>query len=250
DGNGNTSTQTQTVIVDDITAPVADVAELPTVIGECSATVSAVPTATDNCGGTINGTTEDALNYTEQGTYTVTWIVFDGDGNSSTQTQTVIVEDVTAPVADAAELPTVTGECSATVAVVPTATDNCGGTINGTTEDALTYTEQGTYTVTWTFNDGNGNTSTQTQTVIVNDVTAPVADAAELPTVTGECSATVAVVPTATDNCGGTINGTTEDALTYTEQGTYTVTWTFNDGNGNTSTQTQTVIVNDVTAPV
>ncbi|MCM4159038.1 hypothetical protein DHB64_03900, partial [Antarcticibacterium sp. W02-3] len=250
DGNGNITTQEQTVIVEDVTAPVADVAELPTVTGECSATVAVVPTATDNCGGTIEGTTEDALTYNEQGTYTVTWTFDDGNGNITTQEQTVIVDDVTAPVPDVAELPTVTGECSATVAVVPTATDNCGGTINGTTEDALTYTEQGTYTVTWTFDDGNGNTSTQTQTVIVEDVTAPVADVAELPTVTGECSATVAVVPTATDNCGGTINGTTEDALTYTEQGTYIVTWTFDDGNGNTSTQTQTIIVEDVTAPV
>src|SRR5690606_36611300 len=138
----------------------------------------------------------------------------------------------------------------ATVSAVPTATDNCGGTINGTTEDALTYNEQGTYTVTWTFNDGNGNTSTQTQTVIVDDEIAPVAVVAELPTVTGECSAIVSVVPTATDNCGGTINGTTEDALTYTGQGTYTVTWTFDDGNGNITTQEQIVIVIDIDTPV
>src|SRR5690606_13331561 len=180
----------------------------PIVTGESSATVSVDPTATDNCGGTINGTTEDALTYTEQGSYTVTWTFNDGNGNITTQEQTVIVDDVTAPVIDVAEIPTVTGECSATVSVVPTATDNCSGTINGTTEDALTYNEQGTYTLTWTFNDGNGNITTQEQTVIVDDVTAPVADVAELPTVTGECSATVSVVPTATDNCGGTINGT------------------------------------------
>src|SRR5690606_835022 len=186
----------------------------------------------------------------EQGTYTVTWNFNDGNGNITTQTQTVIVDDVTAPVADVAELPAVNGECSATVSAVPTSTDNCGGTINGTTEDALTYTEQGTYNVTWSFDDGNGNITTQEQTVIVDDVTAPVADVAELPTVTGECSATVAVVPTATDNCGKTINGTTEDALTYTEQGTYTVTWTFDDGNGNTSTQEQIVIVIDIDTPV
>src|SRR5690606_39001628 len=242
--------QEQTVIVYDVTAPVLDVAELPTVTGECSATLAVVPTATDNCGGTINGTTEDAITYNEQGTYTVTWTFDDGNGNITTQEQTVIVDDVTAPGADVAELPTVTGECSATLAVVPTATDNCGGTINGTTEDALTYTEQGTYTVTWTFDDGNGNITTQEQTVIVDDITAPVADAAELPTVTGECSATVAAVPPATDNCGGTINGATEDALTYNEQGTYTVTWTFDDGNGNITTQELIVIVIDIDTPV
>ncbi len=250
DGNGNITTQEQTVIVNDTTAPVADMEALETVTGQCSATVSAVPTATDNCGGTIEGTTEDALTYNEQGTYTITWTFDDGNGNITTQEQTVIVDDVTAPVADIDELPTVTGECSATVSAVPTATDNCGGTLEGTTQDALTYNEQGTYTVTWTFNDGNGNITTQEQTVIVNDTTAPVADTEALETVTGECSATVSAVPTATDTCEGTVQGTTEDALTYNEQGTYTVTWTFDDGNGNITTQEQTVIVNDTTAPV
>ncbi|WP_460577326.1 HYR-like domain-containing protein, partial [Flavobacterium koreense] len=101
---------------------------------------------------------------------------------------------------------------------------------------------QGTYTVTWTYNDGNGNTSTQTQSVVVDDTIAPIANVASLPTVTGQCSATV-TAPTATDACTGTITGTTTDALTYNAQGTYTVTWTYNDGNGNTSTQTQSVVV-------
>ena len=80
--------------------------------------------------------------------------------------------------------------CNTTV-TAPTATDNCEGTIIATTTDPTEYTEQGTYTVTWTYDDGNGNTSSQEQTVVVNDVTAPVADVADLPTITGECSATV-----------------------------------------------------------
>ncbi|MCG3165186.1 MAG: hypothetical protein POELPBGB_00948 [Bacteroidia bacterium] len=247
DGNGNTSSQTQTVVVDDVTAPVADVAALPTVTGECSASVSA-PTATDNCAGTVTGTTLDATSFTAQGTYSITWTYDDGNGNTSSQTQTVVVDDVTAPVADVAALPTVTGECSASVSA-PTATDNCAGTVTGTTLDATSFTAQGTYSITWTYDDGNGNTSSQTQTVVVDDVTAPVADVAALPTVTGECSASVSA-PTATDNCVGTVTGTTLDATSFTAQGTYTVNWTFDDGNGNTSSQTQTVVVADVTAPV
>jgi large repetitive protein len=250
DGNGNASTQTQTVIVDDVTAPVPDVATLPTITGECSAAVTTAPTATDNCVGTVTGTTTDPLSYATQGTFTITWTFSDGNGNSSTQTQTVIVDDVTAPVPDVATLPTITGECSAAVTTAPTATDNCIGTVTGTTTDPLSYTTQGTYTITWTYDDGNGNTSTQLQTVIVDDNTAPVPDLATLPTLTGECSVTVTTTPTATDNCEGTITGTTTDPLSYTAQGTYTITWTYDDGNGNTSTQLQTVIVDDVTAPV
>jgi len=249
DESGNFTTQIQTVIVQDVTAPVPDVATLPTVEGICSAIIETAPTATDNCEGPIEGTTSDPLSYTDQGTHTVTWTFDDGNGNSVTQTQTVIVQDVTAPVPDVATLPDVSGECSAVIETAPTATDNCTGPIVGTTSDPLSYTENGTHTVTWTYDDGNGNTATQTQRVIVQDVTAPVPDVAALPDVSGECSAEISAAPTATDNCAGPIVGTTSDPLSYTEHGTHTVTWTYDDGNGNVATQTQTVTVEDVTPP-
>jgi streptogramin lyase len=78
-------------------APVPDVATLPDVTGECSAEVTTVPTATDRCEGTIYGTTTDPLVYTAQGSYVVTWSFTDAEGNTSTQTQNVIVDDVTPP---------------------------------------------------------------------------------------------------------------------------------------------------------
>jgi hypothetical protein len=240
DASGNTSTATQTVVVDDVTAPATPT--LSTVTGECSASVTA-PIAVDNCVGNVTGTTTDPTSYTAQGTYTVNWSFNDGNGNTSTTTQTVLVDDVTAPVAPT--LSTVTGECSASV-TAPTAVDNCVGNVTGTTTDPTSYTAQGTYTVNWTFNDGNGNTSTTTQTVVVDDVTAPVAPT--LSTVTGECSASV-TAPTAVDNCVGNVTGTTTDPTSFTAQGTYTVNWSFNDSNGNTSTATQTVTVNDITPP-
>jgi len=249
DGNGNTSTQTQNVVIDDVTGPIADVTTLPDVLGECDAVVSAVPTATDICSGPATGTTTDALTYNTQGTHVITWTYTDGDGNTSTQTQNVIIEDVTAPVADLVSLVDVTGECSVTVSTVPTATDNCVGAINGTTLDPMTYTVPGDYVITWTFDDGNGNTSTQTQNVSVTDEISPVADLTTLEDITEECSATISVFPTATDACAGAITGTTTDPLTYTAQGTYTITWTYDDGNGNSSSQTQTVIISDETSP-
>ena len=60
---------------------------------------STAPTATDNCSGTITGTTSDALTRTTQGTSVVTWTFDDGHGNTTTQTQNIVVSDVTAPVA-------------------------------------------------------------------------------------------------------------------------------------------------------
>ncbi|KAF0198146.1 MAG: hypothetical protein FD166_1497, partial [Bacteroidetes bacterium] len=245
DDSDCTLTQSFTVAtINDILAPVPDVTTLPEITGECLAAVLSAPTATDNCSGTITGTTSDPLSYNAQGNYTITWIFDDGNGNSSTAQQSVIVDDVTAPVAPV--LADVTGECSASVAA-PVAEDNCAGSITGTTSDPLTYNAQGNYTITWTFNDGNGNSSTAQQTVTVDDVTAPVAPV--LADVTGECSAGV-TAPVAEDNCTGSITGTTSDPLTYNAQGSYTINWIFNDGNGNSSTAQQTVIVDDVTAPV
>ena len=250
DGNGNTSTQTQNVVIDDTTAPVADASSLSDVTAQCSVDTLTAPTATDNCSGTVTGTTTTSLPITAQGTTVVTWTYTDAEGNTSTQTQNVVIDDTTAPVADASSLSDVTAQCSVDTLTAPTATDNCSGTVTGTTTTSLPITTQGTTVVTWTFDDGNGNTSTQTQNVVIDDTTAPVADASSLSDVTAQCSVDTLTAPTATDNCSGTVTGTTTTSLPITAQGTTVVTWTFDDGNGNTSTQTQNVVIDDTTAPV
>jgi hypothetical protein len=247
DGNGNVSTQTQTLIVEDVTPPAPAVVTLPVVSGQCSASVTA-PLAQDNCKGLILGTTTDPTSYTEQGSYTITWTYDDGNGNLSTQPQTVIVDDTTAPVPDEETLNVIAAECSA-LAVPPTATDNCKGPIVGTTSDPTEFNSQGTFYINWTFVDGNGNTASQAQTVIVKDVTPPVPDAALLPVISEECSASVAP-PSATDNCAGPITATTTDPTVFSGQGTFTIIWSYADGNGNTTLQTQTVIIEDITPPV
>lgn len=249
DGNGNVVTQDQDVVIQDVTAPVPTVSNLSTLTGECSVTVATAPTATDNCAGTITGTTSDPLTYTAQGTYTITWLYNDGHGNTTTQTQTVVVDDITAPVPNVSSLPAIKAQCGITVSSFPTATDNCVGTLTATTNSPLTYSVQGTYSILWKYNDGNGNSVTQTQAVIIQDTIAPVPNVAVLSTVTAQCSATVTAVPTATDNCRGVIQATTASPLTFTAQGTHTITWVYNDGNGNTTTQTQTVVINDNTPP-
>ena len=126
----------------------------------------------------------------------------------------------------------VTAECEVTSITAPTATDNCGGAITGTTTTTFPITAQGTTVVTWTYDDGNGNTITQTQNVIIDDVTAPVADVATLADVTAECEVASITAPTATDNCGGTITATTDAIFPIIAQGTTVVTWTYDDGNG------------------
>lgn len=162
DGNGNPSVfAQQTVIVTGPATPVLPV--LTDLTGECSVTVTASPEALDPCTGAIVAATPSQTSFTSQGTFTITWTYAFSTGNV-TDTQQVIVQDVTPPVAPA--LSDVSGECQVTVPV-PVATDNCGGTVSTTTEDPTFYDVAGTYTITWTFTDANGLTSTAQQNVTV-----------------------------------------------------------------------------------
>ena len=240
DGNGNTETATQKVIVKDTQKPVQPV--LADVTGECSATATA-PTTTDNCGGTITGSTSDPVTYNAEGTYTITWNFNDGNGNTETATQKVIVKDTQKPVQPV--LADVTGECSAT-ATAPTTTDNCAGTITGTTSDPLTYNAQGTYTITWSFNDGNGNTETANQKVIVKDTQKPTISCPATVIVSADSNSCTGLgvtlgTPTTSDNCGSVT--VTNDAPSVFPIGNTIVTWTVKDVAGNIETCTQTIQV-------
>ncbi len=168
DSDGHSTSCTFTVTVTDTTPPV--VPALATLTGEASVTVPQPPPATDNCRGTVTATTTDPLVYTNQGVFTVHWLYDDGNGNASPANQTVIVDDVTPPVAPT--IPDAIGECGAPVTVTaPTAIDAVVGRVIGTTSSPLTYMTLGTNVIVWTFDDGNGNTSTATQKVVVTGLT-------------------------------------------------------------------------------
>ncbi|MDR2980317.1 MAG: T9SS type A sorting domain-containing protein, partial [Bacteroidales bacterium] len=91
DGNGNVSMQTQNVMIDDVTAPIPGIANLPDITDEYSVTITEYPTATDNCAGLITATTTTPFPITEQGATVITWVYDDGNGNVSTQTQNVMI---------------------------------------------------------------------------------------------------------------------------------------------------------------
>jgi hypothetical protein len=107
---------------EDHEAPV--IPSLPNVTGQCSATVTA-PIATDNCAGTVTGTTSDPLFYNTQGTFTVHWTFNDGNGNSNAANQSVIVQDTILPVITGCPA-NITVSDGSPVAFAATATDNCG----------------------------------------------------------------------------------------------------------------------------
>lgn len=256
---GNTSTTSQTITVQDVTAPA--ISELPAATTiNCPATpVFAQATATDSCDGNVQLSYVDVTTAGScAGNYSVTrtWTATDACGNSSTASQTINVQDVTPPVI--AELPGVTTiDCPATPAFAQaTATDGCDANVSLTYVDVTTAGScAGNYSVTrtWTATDACGNSSTASQTINVQDITAPVI--AALPaTSTINCPATPSFAQaTATDGCDANLSLSYVDVTTPGScAGNYSVTrtWTAKDACGNSSTASQTINVQDVTAPV
>ena len=122
DACGNTSSQTQTITVNDQTAPV--ITSIPAnVTVSCANAVPAASNtavvATDNCSGTVSVSSADVVTagscanrYSIARTYTAT----DACGNASSQTQTITVNDQTAPVISSIPA-SVTVTCSSVVPV-------------------------------------------------------------------------------------------------------------------------------------
>lgn len=88
---------TVNVVVGDNVAPIPNTAQLPDITGNCNTIVSTFPTATDNCTGTITATTTDPLSYSTLGTHIIHWTYSDGNGNTATQNQNVIISPTVLP---------------------------------------------------------------------------------------------------------------------------------------------------------
>lgn len=161
----NPDTCSFTVTVLDTETPVPSVANLSDVTIDCGTTPPS-PTAIDNC-GTIAGTANVTFPLASVGTTVVTWTYDDGSGNTTSQVQNVIVNDISAPVPDTNILEGMV-ECYSAMPNTPTATDACEGTVVGVPDVSLPLTTLGLTTITWTFTDGYGNSSTQIQNIIVN----------------------------------------------------------------------------------
>src|SRR6185436_9797737 len=107
DPSGNSVSKTQTITVVDNTPPTIATANITTstAAGICAASVSLGTTATDNCGDpTLTGVRSDGAALAAAfptGTTTIAWTATDADGNTTTATQTVNVEDHENPVISA-----------------------------------------------------------------------------------------------------------------------------------------------------
>ena len=101
---GCDDTKTIDVIIGDVEAPVPDLANLPTIIGNCNTIIAKIPKATDVCAGLIIATTTSPLSYSLPGTYNVVWEYNDGNGNTSVQNQTIKINAQPLPIAATSQI--------------------------------------------------------------------------------------------------------------------------------------------------
>ena len=267
---GNQSSMTQTITVYDNIAPTIGSIPQNTTVSCASevpvANTSSV-TATDNCSGTVSVTVSaDVIsNQTCVNRYTIsrTYWATDVCGNQSSMTQTINVDDQTAPVISgvpASQTYSCASEVPAGQTASVTASDLCSGTVSVTVSDTTVPGEcanQFTILRKWTATDACGITSSATQTITVNDKIAPVISG--IPgNLTVSCASEVPAANTssvtATDNCSGIVSVTVSaDVISnQTCANRYTISRTYwaTDVCGNTASKTQTVTVNDQTAPL
>ncbi|MBU5612619.1 HYR domain-containing protein [Geomonas azotofigens] len=249
DNAGNIGTATQSVTVQDTTAPV--VTPPAAVVAEATAPLSAVEigtaTAVDAVGVKSIGSNAPAVY--PVGTTEVTWSASDEAGNIGTATQSVTVQDTTAPVvtAPAAVVVEATAAQSPVAIGTATATDAVG--VKSIDNNAPALYPVGTTVVTWTAKDAAGNTGIATQSITVKDTTAPAVTPPAAVTV--EATGPNTTVATGSANASDAVGVTSlaSDAPASFPVGTTVVTWTAKDAAGNTGTATQSITVKDTTAP-
>jgi hypothetical protein len=253
DNCDNSTTATQTITVQDTTAPTFNETLPGDMTVECDEVPEmAVLTAWDNCQDVTVMPASSIAEGDCPDSYTITrsWSVSDDCGNSTSHTQTITVQDTTAP---ELTIPAdYTAECSDEHPIEDaSASDNCGEVTITEVADT-TYSCANGYVVTRAFTavDECGNSTSATQTITIEDTTAPMLT---IPAdYTAECSDAHPVdAASATDNCGAvTISEVTD--TTYSCANSYVVTRAFTamDECGNSTSATQTITIEDTTAPM
>ncbi len=217
--------------------------------------------ATDNCDEDveIEYLGEEIIEGDCPQSYTIirTWVAIDNCDNETEQSQTITVQDTTAP--EIIESPLdMTYECDEEIPACNidgvVAEDNCGMVTVECSEEQFDGDCPQEYSLvrTFTVSDECGNTSTAQQTISVVDTTAPVVT--PMDDITIECDEEIpAAMAEATDNCGDTTMDVSEEIIAGDCPQAYTLvrTYTATDECGNVSEPfVQNINVVDTTAPV
>lgn len=263
DVNGNSSTCTASVDVQDTVSPIVTCKNYTLNLGASgSATIfpaDVFGSATDNCTA-VNTVfvTPSSFDCTKVGPNTVTLQVIDLHGNTSLCNAIVTVVDNTAPTVsckNASASLDANGNASIDPAdVFDAATDECTSVSLVSVSPAnFDCNSTGVQSVTLTVADANGNTSTCAALVSITDVSAPSAacqNATVILDANGTASLTASQVDGgSSDACGIQSLSLSEGSFDCEDLGSKTVTLTVTDVHGNSSTCSATVTVQDNTAP-
>ncbi len=275
DGNGLSSSATQTVHITDTTPPVLNIPADVTLEANFPNSIytdlelgidGSLPNASD----IVDGDLTSAIVITRQDSYalgnanTIGYGVTDAHGNNTSKSQTVTVVDTTPPALFAVPADrTVEAEGQLTVIDLTTdyqafdARDIFGITI---TQNAPVEFPLGATVVTWHIEDDNGNFVEHQQTITVVDTTPP---ALNIPAnVTLEANNTISAygdlelgIANGLPNAYDIVDGDVTAAIVVTRPAGYnlganTISYTVKDAAGNVTTLEQTVTVVDTTKPV
>jgi len=250
DACGRVVDATQTIVIDDLTAPVLELPADATVScdGDTSPESLGFASATDNCDGAPVVSYSDSVvsgDSPSQSSILRLWSALDECGNVAQSVQTITVEDTTAPVlsipSDA--LVNCGDDTSVEALGEATAEDNCDDAPVVSHQDTIVDGAcAGSYTIerVWTAADAGGNISEATQVISVSDGTAPVLTVpADVTVGCGESSdPDVTGTATASDDCSSPVTVTYADEV---QQAVIVRTWTAIDACGNEASAPQVI---------
>lgn len=264
DANGNVSTCSFTVTVNDVGTP--SFTNCPSnittnnTVGTCGANVSwTPPIASGGCATlTVTSTANPGDNF-PVGTTTVTYTADDGAGNTATCSFNITINDTQNPTISACPsnqaVSNTVGSCGAIVTwTAPTPNDNCPGVTMTSSHNSGDFFPIGSTTVTYTATDAAGNSVTCSFVVSVADNENPIISGCptSIPVNNdaGDCGAIVSwTIPTVTDNCPGVTMTSTHTPGTSFPIGSTTVNYTATDAYGNSSVCSFVVTVTDAENP-
>ncbi|MFN8318494.1 MAG: PKD-like domain-containing protein [Saprospiraceae bacterium] len=262
DVNGNTATCTSIVTVQDLVPPVAlckDITIQLNAGGTASITGSQLNNgSSDACGIASYSANPNTFNCSNVGPNTVVMTVTDVNGNTSTCTSIVTVQDLVPPVAICQNVTVnldVNGNGSTTAAAVNNGSnDACGIDTMYLNIYDFDCSDVGSNTVVLTVVDVNGNSATCSATVTVIDAIAPnviCSDTTIYLNANGLASVTaVQLDGGSTDACGGLTYAASQTSFDCGDIGANNVILTVTDVNGNSATCIAIVTVEDTLAPV